>query len=85
MEYIYVIFFTILLNIPFGYLRGNQKKFSLLWFLYIHLPVPFVMYLRKLFEVELTWTFGPIYILAYIFGQWIGQRISKKRKKQESF
>lgn len=83
MDYFFVLLLTIIINIPFGYLRGDRKKFSFLWFLYIHLPVPFVMYIRKLFDVELTWTFGPIYILAYLAGQWLGQIVFRKRKKQQ--
>jgi hypothetical protein len=81
-EYIYVILLTILANIPFGYLRGNTKRFSLLWFLYIHLPVPLVIFLRNLFEVELTWSFAPVYFGAYLFGQWIGKKIFSSRRNQ---
>ncbi|MBI4744720.1 MAG: hypothetical protein HY776_07895, partial [Actinobacteria bacterium] len=37
---------VLILNLPFGYWRKNVKKFSLQWFLSIHLPVPFVIAFR---------------------------------------
>ena len=81
MPYFYVIILVILVNIPFGYLRGNKKTYSFLWFLFIHLPVPIVMYIRKVFEVDLTWTFGPPYIAAYFSGQWLGKKFLIHRTK----
>lgn len=84
MHYLYVILLTILINMPFGYLRARQKKFSLLWFLFIHLPVPFVVFFRKLFEVPLKWKILPLYFAAYFLGQWLGQKIYMYRKKQIS-
>ena len=29
---------TLLINLPFGYMRKKTRKFSLKWFLCIHLP-----------------------------------------------
>lgn len=81
-EYIYVILLTIVVNIPFGYLRGNAKRFSFLWFLFIHLPVPLVIYFRNLFEIDLTWSFAPVYFGAYLFGQWLGKKLFIFRKRK---
>lgn len=38
----------LLLNLPFGYLRAGTRKMSVLWFLYIHIPIPFLFMLRHL-------------------------------------
>ncbi len=43
-----IAFVVFLLNLPFGYWRENVKKFSLQWFLAVHVPVPFVIALRIL-------------------------------------
>ena len=80
MEYIYVIVLTLLINIPFGYLRGDHKPLSLLWFLYIHLPVPAVILFRKWFDVEISLQFAPFYFGSYLFGQWIGKKLYARRK-----
>ncbi len=39
-------FLVFVINLPFGYLRGKSKKYSLKWFLYIHLPIPMIILLR---------------------------------------
>jgi len=69
--------FAFLLNLPFGYLRGKTRKFSFLWFLYIHLPIPFVVIFRLIagFSLKIV----PIVLAASIAGQVIGARIDKFR------
>ena len=37
---------VLLLNLPFGYWRAGARKFSLRWFLAVHVPVPLVIGLR---------------------------------------
>ena len=63
------------LNLPFGYWRANTKKFSLQWFLAIHIPVPAVIVLR--FFSGLGWHFitFPIFIGAFFLGQILGGRL----------
>ncbi|HLC17658.1 MAG TPA: hypothetical protein VJM57_01405 [Thermodesulfobacteriota bacterium] len=65
------------LNLPFGYLRGGTKKFSFLWWLYIHLPIPFIIALRLFagFGYEVV----PIILAAAIVGQLLGSRIYNLR------
>jgi hypothetical protein len=46
-----------------------------MWFLFIHLPVPFVIYIRHFFGVELTWTLAPLLFGIYFLGQFIGRKI----------
>ena len=65
--------FTILINIPFGYLRGKSRKFSIQWILYIHLPVPLVIYMR--YMAGISYYFIPLMLAAAIFGQFTGGRL----------
>jgi len=71
--------FAFTLNLPFGYLRNKTKKFSFLWFLYIHLPIPFVIVFRLIagFSMKIV----PIILIASIAGQVIGARIDRYRIK----
>ena len=64
-----------ILNIPFGYWRANTSRFSLQWFLSIHLAVPIVIFLR--FYSGLGWqliTF-PLLIGAFFSGQFLGGKL----------
>jgi hypothetical protein len=75
---------VLLLNIPFGYWRGQAQSYSRQWFLAIHLPVPFVIAVR--IASGLGWQFitFPVMIASFFAGQLLGstlhhfaQRISK--------
>lgn len=68
--------FTFMLNMPFGYLRGKTKRFSLKWFLYIHLPIPFVLLARILSNIDMTYI--PLFVLASVIGQVWGGRLEFK-------
>jgi hypothetical protein len=61
------------LNLFFGYFRGKQKKFSLKWFLYIHLPIPLVVFARLF--THLDYRYIPIFLFASVAGQIIGARL----------
>ncbi|AGK60374.1 hypothetical protein Asulf_00342 [Archaeoglobus sulfaticallidus PM70-1] len=67
------LFATFFLNLPFGYWRKNTKKFSLEWFLSIHLPVPFVFLMRIFSRAPLTHI--PIFFLVFFSGQFLGGKI----------
>lgn len=69
--------FTLLLNIPFGYMRSKSKKFSIQWILYIHLPVPLIIYLR--YMAGISYYFIPLMLAAAVFGQFTGGRIPAAR------
>lgn len=64
---------ALVLNLPFGYLRGKTRKFSLMWFLYIHVPIPAIIVLRK--YAGLGFTFVPVIAMGAILGQLIGGRL----------
>jgi hypothetical protein len=66
---------VLLINLPFGYWRGHSKRFSLQWFLAVHLPVPLVIALRILGGVG--WQMVPYAVLvgAFFVGQFLGGRL----------
>ena len=68
--------FTVMLNTPFGYLRGKTKRFSFKWFLYIHLPIPFVLLARILSNIDMTYI--PLFVLAAVIGQVWGGKLEFK-------
>lgn len=61
------------LNLPLGYLREGTRKYSLGWFVYIHLSVPVIAYLRISNQVS-AWAIPPFVacaVLGQIAGGWI--------------
>jgi hypothetical protein len=67
-----------LINLPFGYWRSRVKKFSIQWFLAIHLPVPFVYILRT--YAGIGWSVLSFIVLVGFFflGQYVGSRFIKR-------
>jgi hypothetical protein len=64
---------TFVLNLLFGYFRARTKKYSFKWFLYIHLPIPVVIFAR--IYSHLDYRFIPVFLLAAVAGQIFGGRI----------
>jgi hypothetical protein len=75
-----LIVFT--LTLPFGYWKASVKRFSLQWFLAIHLPVPFVVALRLISGVG--WQFYTYLILvgAFFIGHLLGVKLYGWWKRQ---
>lgn len=71
-----VAFAALVLNLPFGYLRMNTRKFSVMWFVYIHLPIPVIFILRNM--AGLGYVFIPLMVVGAVAGQFIGGRFNKK-------
>lgn len=65
--------FTLAINIPFGYLRSKSKKYSFSWILYIHLPVPLIIYLR--YATGINYYYIPLMLAAAMTGQFTGGRL----------
>ena len=70
--------FAIVSNIPLGYLRQGSPKYSLRWFIYIHLSVPFIIGLRVTNNV--SWQVIPFSIALAVAGQMIGSRIYRRSR-----
>ncbi len=71
----------IVINIPFGYWRGMTKKFSVAWFVSIHLPVIVSIYFRYLFGIETGFLTILLFVAAFIIGQYSGKVIYSKVNK----
>ncbi len=64
---------AVLANLPLGYLRQGARKFSAPWFLWVHLSVPFIVWLRIREEVSPWWI--PAFIACAVTGQFLGGRL----------
>lgn len=75
---------VLLLNIPFGYWRANVKRFSLQWFLSVHIPVPFIIALRIMSNIGFSWYSYVFLVTAFFIGQRLGSFIHKHLEKLEA-
>lgn len=77
-----LVLLAFLLSVPCGYLRESVRKFSLLWFVLVHLPIPLVYHLRL--WAGLSWRVIPLTLGGAIAGQlvggWYKRRIKHGRK-----
>jgi hypothetical protein len=64
---------TVLLNIFFGYFRARARKYSLKWFLYIHLPIPLIIIARVYSGLDFRYI--PLFVLAAVLGQLFGGKL----------
>lgn len=64
---------SFMLNLPMGHLRARTRKFSVMWFLCIHAPIP-VIFLGRFFS-GLDFRYIPILIIAALLGQIWGGRL----------
>ncbi|HEY3307035.1 MAG TPA: hypothetical protein VGJ93_01145 [Desulfuromonadaceae bacterium] len=74
-----LIVLSFVVNIPCGYLRENYKKFSLMWFLMIHISIPFIVLLR--IEAGISWHVIPLTLGGAVAGQIVGGAINRRRKR----
>ena len=63
-------------NIPLGYLREGTRKYSLAWFVCIHLSIPLIAFLRIRHDLN-RWAI-PVFIACAIAGQIAGGRLRKR-------
>jgi hypothetical protein len=63
---------VIVINIPFGFWRRSVKKFSLKWFLSVHLPVPAIILLRIYGEIGFEFHTYVFLVSAFFLGQKLG-------------
>ncbi len=74
-----LVVLALIISIPCGYIRQNYPKYSFMWFLLIHLPIPFIVLLR--IKAGLSFHFIPLTLGGSIAGQIIGGVISRRRKQ----
>ncbi len=73
-----VLLIAFLLNLPLGYLREGSERYSVRWFIYIHLSIPVVILLR--ISYGFGWQIIPLTIAFAVVGQLIGGRLWKMWK-----
>ena len=71
-----LLLFAFFSNIPLGYLRMGSPKYSVRWFVYIHLSVPFIIGLR--IANNISWQMIPFSIALAVAGQMIGSRLYRR-------
>lgn len=79
---IVVLAAVIVVTLPFGFYRAHTDKFSLRWFLAIHVPVIFVFLIR--FGSHLSYAFIPLTFVAFtaaqLLGAWAGRWWLSRRR-----
>lgn len=65
------------INLPLGYLRGAYRRFTFGWFFYVHISIPFIIYLR--IKASFSWKIVPLTICGAIAGQYLGGVLRRKR------
>ena len=63
---------VIVLNLPFGFWRAGTRKFSLPWFLAIHVPVPLIVGVRLVSGLGWQLSTFPVLVGAFFTGQFLG-------------
>jgi hypothetical protein len=79
LDLVNLVAFAFLVNLPLGYMRENSRRYSLRWFVYIHLSIPFIAALR--FADGLSWKTIPITIAFAVTGQILGGRICRRARR----
>jgi len=74
-----ILCFAFLSNIPLGYLREGTRRFSIPWFVFIHLSIPFIFALRVVNGVG--WRVIPFTLALAVAGQWFGGRARRRRRR----
>jgi len=69
---------AIVLNLPLGYAREGFRRFSLGWFVCVHLSIPLIAYLRLANHVS-AWAI-PAFVGCALLGQLAGGRVRRCRR-----
>jgi hypothetical protein len=72
IKLILITLIVFIMNIPFGYWRGHVRRFSLQWFMAIHIPVPFIIAIRIFSGIGFAWYTYLFLVGAFFFGQRFG-------------
>lgn len=73
-----LIILAFVVSVPCGYLRQNYKKYSFMWFLLIHLPIPFIILLRV--KAGFGFQVIPLTLGGSVAGQIVGGIICRRRR-----
>ncbi len=81
MKLLLISLVVIVVNIPFGYWRANVDRFTLQWFLAIHLPVIIVIALRLVSHLGFAWYTYVVLVTAFFLGQKFGTLIIRRVRR----
>lgn len=73
-----LLLFAFFSNIPLGFFRQGARKYSLRWFVFIHLSIPFIIGLRL--TNDISWRAIPFTLALAVAGQWVGGRAHRRRR-----
>ncbi|MCF6178965.1 MAG: hypothetical protein L3J63_06200 [Geopsychrobacter sp.] len=69
--------FALASNLPLGYMRETSRKFSVRWFVLVHLSIPFIIALRL--ALDFGWNVIPLTLAGAVIGQVVGSRIRRRQ------
>lgn len=73
-----LIFLAFIINLPCGYLRQGYEKFTFGWYFYVHISIPFLIYLRV--KAGYSWKIIPLTLGGAFAGQLVGGMIHRRLK-----
>lgn len=76
-----LVVLALIISIPCGYVRQNLPKYSIMWWVLIHLPIPLIVFLR--IKAGLNWHFIPLTLGSSVAGQIIGGAVNRRRKQND--
>lgn len=74
-----LVLLAFIVSVPCGYIRQNYAKYSFIWFLMIHIPIPFIVLMR--IEAGLDWHMIPLTLAGSVAGQVVGGIAGRWRKQ----
>ncbi|MFV1957142.1 MAG: hypothetical protein ACC640_05110, partial [bacterium] len=61
---------TFIITLPFGRWRVRCRKYSVNWFLAIHLPIPVIILMRL--GAHFSYIYIPLFLASTVLGQLVG-------------
>jgi len=74
-----LVLMAFIVSVPCGYIRQNYRKYSFMWFLLIHLPIPIIVLMR--IGIGIDWRVIPLTLGGSVAGQIVGGAISRRRNQ----
>lgn len=71
-----LLLFAFACNLPLGYVRATARKFSVRWFVLIHISIPFIIVLRRL--LGFNWHWIPLTLGCAVAGQILGAKMRRR-------
>jgi hypothetical protein len=76
LDFSLLLALALTMNLPLGFMREGTRKFSVRWFVYVHLSIPFIIALR--IHYGISWRVIPLTIACAVAGQLLGGRLRRR-------